>query len=39
LKRDSQPELYLSSGESRCFLFVQVSTKRGASSTPTPPRR
>jgi hypothetical protein len=20
-KRDSQPELYLSSGESRCFLF------------------
>ncbi|MGB8590372.1 MAG: hypothetical protein WCD40_03240, partial [Candidatus Acidiferrales bacterium] len=31
-KRDSQPELYPSSGESRCFLFVQVSTKGGASS-------
>src|SRR5262249_32531820 len=28
----SQPELYPSSGESRCFLFLQVSTKRGASS-------
>jgi putative two-component system response regulator len=30
-KRDSHPELYPSSGESRCFLS-QVSTKPGASS-------
>src|SRR4029434_6052321 len=29
LKRDSQPELYPSSGESRCFLFLRFQLNAG----------